>query len=351
MHLLNLRVPVDISKTLGTLVPGDYLLHDINAFEIAARAPRGTATVRDSGWKLWLNQDKERTLIMRSGAIGDLLRLTPVLRALKENTGRKVNLCCFERHHALFNGLDFIDRLLPYPLPFSEVNNFSEIISLENTMELDHEHHISDVFATALGVNTPLRDYRPEYAVTIEEQGRTSCHLFMGRPTIGIQMRASVANRNYPLAKWLEVIVKLEMKGWGVVLFGRRGELPPFPEHLQSPFIRDLSLLDLPLRDSVAVLSGCKALIGVDSSFLHFAAALEVPAIGVFGPFRWETRTGQDPKTTAISGVGACAGCSWHMTGFQEFPPNMPCTTIQQCVVLDTISPDRIITKAMLLKP
>lgn len=351
MHLLTLRAPLEIGKTVGKIAAGDYLIHDINAFEFASRAPRTTASVRDSGWEKLLQPEAKNTLIMRSGAYGDLLRLTPVLRAWKEKTGHKVSLSCFTHRHSLFANSDLVDELLPYPLPLAEVSRFSEVISLEDTVELDHEHHISDVFAKAMGVATPLQDYKPVYIVSAAERVKALPHLFAGRPTIGVQVRASVANRNYPWAAWVEIIVRLERQGWGVVIFGRKGELPPFPPQLQTPFIRDLSLLDLPLRESVAVLAGCRAMIGIDSSFLHFAAALDIPAIGLFGPFKWQTRVGRDPLTDAIMGTGPCAGCSWHMTGLREFPPNMPCTQKQQCVVLETIHPSRIVTKAELLKP
>lgn len=347
MHLITLQEPLNLGKTLGVLSPGKWVVHDVNAFEFGRLAPRGTVQVSDipSGGTIPGN---ERMLVVRMGAIGDLLLLTPVLRALYREGGIKVSLCCSPHHFPLFAGCDFLDELVPYPLAFQKYTEFEHVVSLENTMERDHVNHATDVFAKALGVPTPLDDYRPEYHVRAHEVGKAMTRVFE-RPTVAVQIAASVANRNYPMNQWLEVIVKLEKSGWGVVLLGQKGQLPPLPPEWQSPFIRDLSQADLSFRESAAVLSQCKAFVGVDSAFLHMCHALDVPAIGLFAAFRWETRTGKAPKTFALTGVGECAPCSWHMHAGQMFPP-MPCRRTGVCHVLGGISPDRIVTRVNLLK-
>jgi len=351
VHLLNLLEPIGLGKTHGVLEAGDWLLEDRNAFEIAYAAPTKSVQLRNSGWTPWLNPESDTTLIMRSGAIGDLLRLTPAIAAWKAKTGRKVALSCFAAHHPIFAGTGVVDELVPYPLPFNRVNHFREIITLEEVMEMDHENHITDVFAKALGVETPLEDYKPLYKVTDEEKEATKKYLFANRTNVALQPRASVKNRDYPASLWAQVMLKLEAHGWGVLLLGKKGQIPPLPPQLQTPFIRDLSQEDLSLRESVAVLAQCDAFAGVDSSMLHFAAALEIPSVGLFGPFRWDTRTGKDPKTIALNGVGECAGCGWHMKNFVHFPPNKPCSQIGVCVVLAGIDPKRVVTKIDLLKP
>jgi len=350
MHLLTLTERTNLGSQIGWIEPGSWLVHDLNAFEIAMIAARGTATVSNFGWKTWANPDKG-VLFMRSGAIGDLMMLMPVLAAWKDKTHEKVSLCCFPHHFPLFEGSDLVDELVPYPMNFNRVNHFMDIISMENTMEADHEHHATDVFAKALGINTPLANYRPVLNLTEEELAAGKKEVFGARPTVAVQMRASVANRDYPAKRWLETIVKLEERGWGVVFLAKKGQLPPFPAQFQTPFIRDLSILDLTIRQSAAVLANCDAFLGVDSGFSHIAHALDIPSVGLYGPFPWQIRVAANQRMTAISGKGDCAGCCWHTHNGNAFPPNKPCSKIGVCVVLDSIEPDRICAKMELLKP
>lgn len=288
---------------------------------------------------------------MRSGAIGDLLLLTPALKQWKNVTHARLALCCFPHHFPLFEGTGLIDELVSYPMKFSESEKYAFPVTLENTMESDHSQHATDVFAKALGLQTPLADYRPVYCVTDEEKAATEKHLFRNRPNIVIQPKASVANRDYPFTLWGEVIRRLEARGWGVLIVGRKGQIPPMPPQLATPFVRDLSQLDLTFRESAAVLSQTQAFCGVDSAFLHLCHALDIPAVGLFAAFDWKTRTSKAPKTIALSGVGECAPCNWHMHAGRQFPPNKPCTKPKFCTVLASISPERIVSKIDLLKP
>ncbi len=321
-------------------------MHDANAFEIALRAERGTVKIRDHGWEELLNPDATaETLVMRSGAIGDLLMLTPALKAMPQ----RAVVSCFEHHWPI------LDRdkqpYERYPLPLEMVHLYGKIISLENTMETNHEEHATDVFAKALGVPTPLKSYKPIYHVRDDEKSATSKWLFKGRPNLAIQPRASIPNRDYPGQLWGEVILELEKRGWGILLIGRKGQIPPLGDKMKSPFIRNLAEEDLSLRESVAVLSQCDAFAGVDSSFNHFAAALDIPSVSLFGPFRWQTRAAHYPLNTALTGPGDCAGCSWHMHNGRMFPPNKPCTEKGFCVVLAGIKTERIVAKISALKP
>ncbi len=349
MHLLTLSEPVNLGKTLGVLGAGQWLCHDLNAFEIARMAPRGAAQVER--FKPTTFGGTQPALIMRSGAIGDLLLLTPAIEEWVALGRGRPALSCFNHHHDNFTGNLSLAGLTQYPLPADQIQFYSNIISLENTMECDHTQHATDVFAKALGLTTPLADYRPVYHVTDAEKEAAQLRIFHQRPNLAIQVRASVANRDYPMPQWLEVIKKLEQRGWGILLLGSKGQVPPLAPQDQSPFIRNLAEEGLTFRESAAVLSQCQAFVGVDSAWAHMCHALDIPAVVLFAAFSWETRTSKAPKTIAITGVGECAPCNWHMHAGRQFPPNKPCSAQQQCVVLAGITPDRVVAKVSLLKP
>lgn len=364
MHLLKLEHPVKLKH--GPVAAGEWLLNDLNAFEIAAGArPVGGATVepfkqwpnilfKESGELVYLSDDDNRTgpvLFMRNGAIGDLLFLGVALREFKRTTGKNVALCTWPSNHAMFEGCDFIDELVSYPLAASEAHKYLAIYDLFNVMERDHENHASDAFAKEIGLTLPMPDYKPFYRVTDAEKEAADNNVFTSRPTLVIQPSASSPTRSYPMSQWLEVIVKLERAGWGIVLLGLPGQFPPFPPEHATPFIRDLSRPGLSFRESAAVLSLATAFVGVDSAFLHLCHALDIPAVGLFASIPWQIRTMHAPKTTTLSGHGACAPCFYHAHNGSAFPAGKPCSTAGRCVVLADIEPARIIAKVNLLKP
>lgn len=354
MHVLSLKVPISVNKC-GVVPPGEWILNDLNAFEIAAAArPPGSATVNRFKPVQTIDADGVEpfpVLIMRSGVIGDLLFLTPALKEYAATCGKKVALCTWSKNFDQFNGCEFISELVSYPLAATDAWRFSEIKCLDYVMELDHEDHATDAFAKALGLPIPLPDYRPFYRVTYEEKEAAKKHLFAARPTLVVHQVASSPTRTYPMARWLEVIIRLERAGWGILLFGLPGQFPEFPKQYATPFIRDLSRPGISFREAAAVLSQSTAFVGVDSAFVHLCHALDIPAVGLYGPFPWQLRTGKAPKTTAVSGVGECAPCFYHTFKGPAFPPNKPCSTARCCVVLDGIVPERIVSKVSLLKP
>lgn len=352
MHLLKLTSPVNLGGNFGVLPAGEWILQDTNAFEIALSAERGTATMT----KLIGGEDEKfktprDNLIMRSGAIGDLLLMSPAIRALKiAHPDKKVGLCCFEKHFPIFDNTHLFDALIPYPMSADRHDPLGLITSLENVMELATDVHATDAFAKALGVT--VTDYRPIYVVSNQEKTDALAWKkeFGTRPLVGIQLRASTRNRDYPAQQWAKVITGLEDAGWAVILFGQPGQIPPLPPELQRPFIYDASQSEMSLREAVSLLSVCDAFVGVDSAFLHFCHALDVPAVGLFGAFDWKTRTAKSPLTRALTGRGDCSPCSWLGKLGQHFP-SMPCRQNQLCSVLADIEPDRIIAAVEKLKP
>lgn len=362
MHLVTNSAPVNLGKTLGILEPGNWLCHDANAFEIAMIAERGKAKLSYEGWRHFLATEdgpddtrvpsRDRpTLIMRSGTIGDLLMLTPALKEYKLRTRLPIALSCFSHHVNQFDHTGLVDQFLPYPFPLARAGEFSRILDLGNTIESNHERLAHEVFAQEFELPIPLPSYKPLYVVSEFEKEAAKKHVFTNRPNLAVQPVASVPNRNYPPQKMLQTIFELEKRGWGVLILGRKGQVPMLPPQLQTPYVRNLSVHDLPLRESVAVLANCQAFLGVDSAFMHFAAALDIPAVSLHGPFPWGIRTAGYPKNIAVSGKGDCAGCCWHLHAGSAFPPNKPCSDNGICVVMSSIEPGRIIAKVDALRP
>ncbi len=102
---------------------------------------------------------------------------------------------------------------------------------------------------------------------------------------------------------------------------------------------------------SAAWVRNCDAFVGVDSSLLHLCHAFDVPAVGLYAAFPWQQRTSKAPLTRALTGIGECAPCRWHMHAGRHFPPNKPCSSVGYCTVLAGIEPVKIIASVNKLKP
>jgi ADP-heptose:LPS heptosyltransferase len=350
MHTIHLTAPVDMGNSFGLLPAGDWIVQDQNAFEIALMADRGTAKL--SVFPSYTRENCNNVLIMRSGAIGDLLFMSPAIRAFKRCYPKiDVSLCCFDKHFPIFENTDLFHDLIKYPMVKNRIVDFDRCISLENVIELS-DLHATDAFGKAL-FDPKIEDYKPVYKVSDQEKTDALAwkKKFGSRPLVGIQLKSSTRNRDYPLNLWAEVIICLEKRGWAVILFGQPGQIPPIPTELNRPFVHDASQSGMSLRESVALLWVCDAFVGVDSSFIHFCHALDIPAVGLFGPFKWQTRTSKAPLTRALTGTGDCAGCGWHSKIGRHFPSNKPCSEKQKCLVLADIKPERIIAAVEKLKP
>ncbi len=351
MHVLKNSKPIDTrSSLMGVLQPGEWLMHDQNAFELAMMADRESVQIS------FLKHDRGgirqgNILVFRSGRYGDLLLATPAFKAqLSEFPDARFSLSCFEERTCLFEGTGLFHSYLPYPLPASMLDHFDNWVSLENVMEKAVDEHATDAFAQALGV--AVTDYKPVYVVTeveeieasmrLESIGVTSC-----KKIVGVQLRASVRNRDYPAQQAGKLVAGLVARGWEVLLFGEAGQLPSMEP---APHVHDLTRSGLSFRDTAAILSICDVFVGVDSALIHLCHALDVPAVGLYGPFSWQTRTSKAPLTHALTGAGDCAPCSWHIKNGHHFPPHCPTGAKGYCGVLADIKPERIVAQVDKLK-
>ncbi len=350
MHVLRLTSPVNLPDGT-TFDAGEWLVQDDNAFQLALMAERGTCkleTFRNPGkcerlgdgtvtWSSGVMDPAPKSiLLIRSGAIGDLLLLTPAIRELrKKYPDAQIWLCCHKRHWDIFAQGD--THFVEYPIPVSELTQFDLIIPLENIVELSTEKgvHATDAFAEALGVT--VVDYRPVYRVAEPDSIGIDSIFPKTKPRIALQLHSSAAIRNYPMQQWLSVIQKLIERGWEVMLMGKQDGIKGGP-----PALKDCSSLSF--REAAAVIATCDVFCGVDSAFFNLCPALGVPAVGLFGPVDWRTRVKEGNGQVALHGEASCAPCGWtNSRNGRRFPDGGPCNGSGRCEPLASVSPSRVI--------
>lgn len=352
MHILRTTLPIVGPDGTGVeLAAGEWLMTDENAFTLARRCGAGTVSVRPwspdnsmSAQARRLSDGIKSILLIRSGAIGDLLLLSPAIIALKEkNKDANIALACLERHWPIISAMEI--QTVPYPVSMSALNNYDLIISLEHIIELATDQHATDAFAEALDVT--VTDYKPVYKVTEEELlglCRTPGAIIVPeggkrQKRVALHLRSSALIRDYPMPLWGQVIGLLLQHGWEVMMLGKSHQIPVLNN--MPPQLKNCS--ELTFRESAAVLATCDVFCGVDSSFFNLCPALGIPAVGLFGPVNWKTRVKEGSGQIALHGEAPCAPCGW--TGSRagiHFPPHGPCTQTRHCVPLSEIDPRRI---------
>ncbi len=157
-------------------------------------------------------------------------------------------------------------------------------------------------------------------AVSSTQKGTIALHPYATHPT-----------KAWPRQYWLELIAKLEEKGWNWLILGQDAD-PMLPGNS-----RDLTS-QTDIRQTCAVLERCSALITGDSGPMHLARAVNTPVLALFGPTTREWGfypTGKQDRVLEID--LPCRPCSLHGRTQNACPA--PCMSrIQPVQVLDTLA-------------
>jgi ADP-heptose:LPS heptosyltransferase len=226
--------------------------------------------------------------IMTWGGIGDILLMTPSLRALKHldrNVGLEV--ICIDQHH--FDVLRYnphIDRLdlVPAPLVFPgpiSLGHMSATFEGEQYKRLDYGRLFPMVIgrpatrtiAAILGLE--LADPTLEIFLTEDEeaQARETMAPFNTPVVIHVTSRCSV-NQNWSLSMWEQLVRRNPQYTFVQLGLSDEQKIPG------SVDLRSRTAI----RQSIALIKYAKGFVGVVSSMAHATNAVGAPAVVLFGP-------------------------------------------------------------------
>lgn len=278
--------------------------------------------------KLWLlppsakktqNREKKSILVTRAiGGIGDLLMMTPGLRCLyNKHSSMKIHFAIPKQYHCLFEENPYV-IVKDIHDDYFDTDDYSALYNLTQCPASRVESHSLpsvkvnriEIFAKAMGLSKKYvhdMDKKPFYKLKKEEiewaKRFFEEHGLLGHECIAIQPFAEDSYRNYE--KIEELAKKLALKKKVLVFHDK--EFKGF----DAPNI--IKIYQFPLRKSIALLSRCDNLWSIDSSFIHIAAALDIPTTALFGPIDGELRTSDYPHchvaSTHLQHNFPCAPC------------------------------------------
>ena len=212
----------------------------------------------------------KRILLIRKGALGDVLCTTPVARRLRlENPGASIHVQTF--HGAAYLDSPFIDAILD-PNEAAP-DDYDQVIDLGGVYESARKLHPVDAFfMAAFGDAQGDKSFYLAHPSGLP-QFRFS---FDYSRAVVIHPNTSWPSRTLPTALWQAISERLIAKGFDVVVTGKAMDVPP-----QGARIFDLRG-KLSLAHQAALVSkSCAALFG-QSGMTALAATTDTPLVSFY---------------------------------------------------------------------
>jgi len=291
-------------------------------------------------------------LMVRAGGYGDLLFLTPLIRKLKRlYPSCRIAFATMGDNTMVFSGNPDILRYYSYPIPLPAFESADFHILFENTLEMskDPELHAVDLFAAHAHVSLNFDEKIPIYSPSPARVEAVRLRLIEKGirpdvPWIAVQPAASSPIRTYPEHLMAKVIEKLVHCGNAVLVLGKKGN---FPKKARQGGVFDLCGAFDGMADSVAALASCRALVAPDSSLTHFAAAIGIPTVALYGPFPGAVRTKYYPRCVTLEAKADCVPCMLH--GHKPCPEAQKLSQVwSPC--FESVSPKAVVEQVMNLR-
>lgn len=364
MHILKARNEVIISPDNIIKAGVEYLVEDTNGAQLMTHANGGTMTPlveqrkplfsapgnellasRHSGSEQGGITPISRLLFVRVGGLGDLTLLTPILREINRRWPTvKIDVACHKEFSQAIENLPYCTPV-QFPMTLETAQTYDAWCFLENAIEGNEDAktlHSVDVVAKMIGLDMTDANKVQDYVITEREKiwQEVAFPRVPDVRRIAIQFAASARCRTYPQAHTQRIVQHFIQKGWEVFMMGHEGSIKEV-ENEPKNFIRMTD--GYTFRQRCAVLGTCDIVLAPDSSLAHIAGALNVPCVGLYGPFPWQVRTKYNPLTKGVNGVGKCAPCFHHQHMSKFFPKNCPSAGRNVCAVMESIKPERVI--------
>lgn len=253
----------------------------------------------------------KKALVIRIGALGDMIIITPILRLLKED-GYEVIVYTGKRGNTILKHDPNVSKIILYDKEGThdpkideawdkaiaeekpdKVINFSESIEVSVTAhpksayynypknELDPKFKQNFYDATAKWAGYDLKGLRPELYITSEEEAEAKKYLREGKFNIVWGWSGSGMNKAYPWAEYVMGEIFKKLPNAHVITIG--DERCKILEYNSSH--KNLTKLsgEIDFRTSIALVKQANLLVAPDTGILHAAGAYDTPKIGILG--------------------------------------------------------------------
>lgn len=277
-------------------------------------------------YRPYIGQDieDENILVFRTGGIGDLLFIQPNLRYLKEKyPSCDISFACGPQYQPMVETWDCVDEVLDLPFTLSKLSRASYHVLFEGVIERCREaenQNAYNLFSRWMGLDLPDELLVPKQEPKLELVEKCQDVLKEWRvPEKGfvvMQLRASSPIRSPRPEFWLDLVNKITDKGHHVLLTDnpRQGEkVDDFIKKIyKKDMVHNFCSKSEDIAHSIAIISLAEGVIATDSAMNHIAASVDVPMMGIMGPFPGHIRFKTYKKADWIDSQRHCTHCYLH---------------------------------------
>ena len=265
-------------------------------------------------WKSYL---KNRTFnyqiaIQRSGAIGDVLLITPAIEAIKKKYPLS-NITVITKCAEILVGNKYIHKCVKD----SNKNKYDLFYNLDDSYENIQDVHILDAYAYSCGLN---KEELGNISFTVENY-----KLDIDDDYVVIHTGPTLwAGRNWKQDRFDELAKKISILGYKIVLVGTNG----------TPGVT----CDIDLRGKTSfaqtgsVIRHAKCFIGIDSSPFHIAQSQNTPSVVFFGCIDPKYRMINDNTISVSAKDLACIACHHWKQGDKRATATCIRNGSEQCI-------------------
>jgi ADP-heptose:LPS heptosyltransferase len=230
--------------------------------------------------------------VWRSGGIGDLMFIRPVLMAFKEKYDVEIIFATRERYHSMVEQWDdCIDQLSNVPFFTEETLDKADYhITFEGLIErcrAAEELDVHDLFARHSYIT--VKDYnRPMKCVC-----KNTAFDLLPQEYAVMQLGSSSPIRTPLFGHMVKVADHITENAMLVVSGSPRESrnIDDFISCCKHPQkMINFARFTGSVVDAIKLVTGSSLVVGPDSSHVHMAAAQGISCVGIYGPFDWKTR-------------------------------------------------------------
>jgi ADP-heptose:LPS heptosyltransferase len=272
------------------------------------------------------NLDNKSILVFRTGGIGDLLFIQPNLRYIKEKYPTcHIAFACGPQYQPMLETWECIDEVLDLPFSFSKLQKSSYHVLFEGVIERCRQAETDNaynLFSKWMGLDlpderlVPIQIPKPELVEKC--RGILSDWKIPEKSFVVMQLRASSPIRSPRPGFWLNLANKLTENGHHILLTDNPRQSEKVDEFIKTVYRKDMvhnfCTKSEDIAHSIAVISLAEGVIATDSAMNHIAASVDVPAVGIMGPFPGHIRFKTYPKMEWLDSKRPCAHCYLHGT-------------------------------------
>ena len=243
---------------------------------------------RALGIEVSMDTEKHGILVRRTGALGDVLCITPILAELrKRNPGVPIDVAT-AAPQALDGNKDITGTFPPH----HGGEGYETVIDLNNAYENNPKVHIVAAYAAKAGID--VDDWQVRFRERVEWKCTRAVYLHCAK---------SWTSRTLPKATWEAVAKMLKAESYEVFAIGTHQDFAP---ESATDLRGKLTLHEIKER-----IDKSAGFIGSDSGLLHLAGATGAPIVGIYTCASHTTRepVREGASFAAVYPALSCYGC------------------------------------------